>query len=159
MSLHQESKMLLVEKVLFLKSVSLFEYSPEYILAEIADIVKEQEVHTGETIFKSGDIGDSMYIIMKGSVNIHKDDKSLTNLHENDFFGELSLLDTETRSASATAMSHCHLMKIDQADLYELMESRMEVTRAIIKILCKRLRRQNEMSIRSASNQNPGFNI
>jgi hypothetical protein len=45
--------MLLVEKVLFLKSVSLFEYSPEYILAEIADIVKEMEVHTGQTIFKA----------------------------------------------------------------------------------------------------------
>jgi len=159
MSFHHESKMLLVEKVLFLKSVSLFEYSPEYILAEIADIVKEMEVHTGQTIFKSGDIGDSMYIIMKGTVNIHKDEKTLANLHENDFFGELSLLDTETRSASATAMSHCHLMKIEQADLYELMESRMEVMRAIIKTLCKRLRHQNEMSIRSSQNEGHGFNV
>jgi CRP-like cAMP-binding protein len=117
------------------------------------------EVHTGQLIFKSGDIGDSMYIIMKGTVNIHKDEKSLANLHENDFFGELSLLDTETRSASATAMSHCHLLKIEQADLYELMESRMEVTRAIIKTLSKRLRRQNEQTIRSAQNDGHGFNV
>ena len=66
---------------------------------------------------------------------------------ENNFFGDLSLLDTETRSASATTLTHAYLLKIDQEPFYELMENRIEVARGIIRTLCKRLREQNQKSI------------
>jgi CRP/FNR family cyclic AMP-dependent transcriptional regulator len=64
-------------------------------------------------------------------------------------FGELSLLDSETRSATATTQSDCFLFKIDQEPFYELLEARPEVARGFIKILCQRLRAQNEKSVAS----------
>jgi CRP-like cAMP-binding protein len=90
-----------------------------------------------------------MYVIYKGEVKIHKEDHTLVVLKENDFFGELSLLDTETRSASATTITQAYLLKIDQEAFYELMENRIEVARGIIRTLCKRLRVQNQKSIES----------
>ncbi|MCW5906660.1 MAG: cyclic nucleotide-binding domain-containing protein [Chitinophagales bacterium] len=138
-----ETRLLLIEKVLLLKSLSLFEETPETVLAEVAEILEEVNVEKNEPIFSDGDMAQCMYIIFKGQVRIHKGDHTLAILKENDFFGELSLLDTETRSASATAETEAFLLKIDQEPFYEIMESRIEVAKGIIKTLCKRLREQN----------------
>jgi CRP-like cAMP-binding protein len=65
-------------------------------------------------------------------------------LQQGDFFGELSLLDTEKRSATVTANSDCSLFRIDQEPFYDLIESRPEVVKGVIKILCKRIRAINQ---------------
>jgi CRP/FNR family transcriptional regulator, cyclic AMP receptor protein len=101
-------------------------------------------------IFKEGEIGDCMYIIHQGEVRIHKSNTTLAVLKEREVFGELALLDPEVRSATATADSNCILFRIDQEPLYEVIENRPEVARGFIKILCQRLRAQNEKSIRMA---------
>src|SRR5262245_45350096 len=98
------NKLLLIEKVIVLKSLSIFAETRETILAEIAHLIKEVEVPKDAEIFQEGEVGDSMYIIFRGTVRIHKGDRTLAIFNEKDFFGELSLLDTETRSASATAL-------------------------------------------------------
>jgi CRP-like cAMP-binding protein len=82
-------------------------------------------------------------------VKIHKGDIVLATLKEKEVFGELSLLDAEARSASATTDSSCILFSINQEPFYELIESRPEVARGFIKILCQRLRAQNEKSVQS----------
>lgn len=136
--------LLLIEKVLLLKSLSIFSETPETILAELAPLMQEEEVEQGEIVFNEGETGDCMYIIYSGQVQIHKGKTVLAILGEKEVFGELSLLDAETRSASATAASDSFLFKIDQEPFYELIESRPEVAMGFIKILCKRLRKQNE---------------
>ncbi len=140
-------KLLLFEKVLILKSLAIFSESPETILSELAPLMQEVEVEAGTVIFNEGDIGDCMYIIYKGQIKIHKGSTTLAILKEKEVFGELSLLDSETRSASATANTDCFLFKIDQEPFYELMETRPEVAKGFIKILCQRLRAQNEKAI------------
>ena len=148
-----ETRLLLIEKVLLLKSLSLFAETPETVLAEVAGILEEEEADAGKIIFKEGEIAQSMYIIFKGQVRIHKGEHTLVTLKENSFFGELALLDTETRSASATAETETFLLKIDQEPFYELMESRIEVAKGIIKELCRRLRAQNAKAIEQSKNQ------
>lgn len=140
-------KLLLFEKVLILKSLNLFSATPETILSELAPLVEEVEYSQGTTIFKEGDIGDCMYIIYRGEIRIHKGNMALALLKEKEVFGELSLLDSETRSATATCNTDCFLFKIDQEPFYELLESRPEIARGFIKILCQRLRLQNEKSV------------
>ena len=85
-----------------------------------------------------------MYVIYQGEVRLEKGGKTLTHLKDREVFGELSLLDSETRSASVITHKDCFLFKIDQEPFYDLMENRPEVMRGIIKMLCKRLRAQNE---------------
>ena len=140
-------RLLLVEKVFILKSLSIFKDTPEHILADLAPIMREEEFDENTLIFNEGDLGDCMYIIHQGSVKIHKGDTTLAILKEKEVFGELSLLDAEARSASATTASSCILFSINQEPFYELIESRPEVARGFIKILCQRLRAQNEKSV------------
>jgi CRP/FNR family transcriptional regulator, cyclic AMP receptor protein len=139
--------LLLVEKVLILKALSIFKDTPEHILADLAPLMEEEEYEQGTLIFKEGEIGDCMYIIHQGEVNIHKGGTTLAILKEKEVFGELSLLDAEVRSASATTNTDCVLFRIEQEPFYELIDNRPEVARGFIKILCQRLRAQNEKSI------------
>ena len=139
--------LLLVEKVLILKSVSIFKDTPENILADLAPLMEEEEFEQNSIIFKEGDIGDSMFIIHVGEVKIHKGGTDLAILKEKEVFGELALLDAEVRSATVTANTDCVLFRIEQEPFYELIDNRPEVARGFIKILCQRLRAQNEKSI------------
>ena len=139
-------RLLLVEKVLLLKSLALFEDTPENILANLAPLMKEIEYEAGIEIFKEGETGDCMYIIEQGNIRIHKGNTTLAILKDKEVFGELSLLDADTRSASATTETDCVLYKIDQEPFYELLDERPEVARGFIKILCQRLRTMNEKS-------------
>lgn len=132
--------LLIIEKVLLLKSMKIFETTPEPVLAELALLLREEEYETGTDVFKDGDYGDCMYIIYKGSINIHKDGKTIAVLPEKHFFGELALLDAETRSATATAQTDSYLYVLDQEPFYELLELRPDVARGIIKILSNRVR-------------------
>lgn len=140
------NRLLLIEKVLVLKSLNLFKDTPENILADLAPLMKEMQYEQGTEIFKEGETGDCMYIIQQGNIKIHKGNTTLAILKEKEVFGELSLLDADTRSASATAETDCILYKIDQEPFYELMDERPEVAKGFIKILCQRLRTMNEKS-------------
>jgi len=143
--------LLLNEKVLLLRSLSIFSDTPEIIVAELAPLMQQKEVEQGTLIFEEGEQGDCMYIILSGEIEIHKGKTMLAVLKEKEVFGELSLLDAETRSASATAKTDCLLFKIDQEPFYELIESRPEVAMGFIKILCKRLRQLNDKTALGAS--------
>lgn len=136
--------MLLVEKVFLLKSLELFHVTSENYLIGVAEIMKEVFIEKGQTIFKKGDTADSMYIIHSGEVQIFDNDHVFAVFRSKDIFGELSLLDAESRSASAKALTDCYLLKLDQEPFYELLSNNFEVTRGIIKTLCTRLRNQNE---------------
>ena len=140
------NRLLLIEKVLVLKSLNLLKDTPENILADLAPLMKEMQYEQGTEIFKEGETGDCMYIIQQGNIRIHKGNTMLAILKEKEVFGELSLLDADTRSASATADTDCILYKIDQEPFYELMDERPEVAKGFIKILCQRLRTMNEKS-------------
>ena len=140
------NRLLLIEKVLVLKSLNLFKDTPENVLADLAPLMKEMQYEQGIEIFKEGETGDCMYIIQQGNIKIHKGNTTLAILKEKEVFGELSLLDADTRSASATADTDCILYKIDQEPFYELMDERPEVAKGFIKILCQRLRTMNEKS-------------
>ena len=150
MSENSNQQLLLLEKVLLLKSLSIFKDSPETILADLAPLMKEEEIEQGTVVFEENEPGDCMYIILSGEIQIHKGKTTLAVLGEKEVFGELSLLDAETRSATATAKTDCVLFKIDQEPFYELIDSRPEVARGFIKNLCNRLRQLNEKTAQNS---------
>ena len=151
MSSNSNQPLLLLEKVLLLKSLNIFVDTPETILAELAPLMEEEEVEENTVIFEENEPGDCMYIILSGQIQIHKGNTTLAILKEKEVFGELSLLDAETRSATATAKTDCVLFKIGQEPFYELIETRPEVARGFIKNLCNRLRQINEKTARGQS--------
>lgn len=148
---HNDQRLLLIEKVLLLKSISIFRETPETVLAEVAELLEEEDFEAGVNIFMAGDEAQCMYIIFKGEVRIFKGEHTFAMMKEGECFGEYALLDTEARSASATTVTECLLLKMDQEPFYELMESRIEVAKGIIKTLCRRLKAQNEKVVNYSS--------
>src|SRR5690606_19162905 len=95
------------QKFSLLKKTTIFKHTPDKDLTDVAHILKEVTLKSGEQLFAKGDIGDCMYIIEQGSIRIHDGDYTFTHLGEKEVFGELSLLDSEPRSASATCDEDC----------------------------------------------------
>jgi CRP-like cAMP-binding protein len=139
--------MLLIEKVLILHSSEIFRNTPEAELIELAGILEEVYLGAGKNLFLKGDLGNCMYFIYKGKIRIHLGDHTLATLGDNEIVGELSVLDTEARSASATTLEECILLKLEQEPFYEIMMVNTEITKGILKTLCKRLRLLNEKSV------------
>jgi CRP-like cAMP-binding protein len=129
-----------IEKVMVLKTVSIFSETPDDVLAEVASLLEEQDVDAGEAVFRKGDLGTAMYVVVEGRVRVHDGERTLRELGERDIFGEMAALDPEPRSASVTALAPTRLFRLDQEDLYELMSDRIEVVRGVIRVLCRRLR-------------------
>jgi AAA family ATP:ADP antiporter len=129
-----------IEKVLILKTVNLFDGTPDEILAEVAALLAEVELLEGQTIFQKGDTGDCMYIIVSGQVKAHDDDTTFNTLVDGDVFGEMALLDPEPRLASITALEDTRLLRLDRAPFFELMEDHIEVVHGVIHVLSGHLR-------------------
>jgi ATP:ADP antiporter, AAA family len=133
-----------VERVLVLKTVSMFSQTPDNVLADVADLLEEVDVAENETIFQKGDTGDSLYVILDGRVRVHDGERLLNYLGESDVFGEMALLDTAPRLASVTAVEATRLFRLEQASFYELMAERPEVATGIIRVLTRHLRNRVE---------------
>lgn len=142
------------DRVLLLAQTSLFAQTPENVLASVTPIMKEEEYPAGQYIFHKGDLGTDMYVIYTGEIAILDGDTELARFGRGDFFGELALLDTETRSATAEAITNVRLLRIDQDDFYDLMEERGEVLRSIVRSLSGRIRRQNALIAQHANQAN-----
>ncbi|MCF0041038.1 cyclic nucleotide-binding domain-containing protein [Dyadobacter fanqingshengii] len=133
-----------MERVIVLKNTQLFAQTPENVLSSIAPIMKEITYSDSQEIFAKGDPGDSMYIIYTGQIGIYDGKKQLALFDKGEIFGELALLDTEPRSATTVAETDTLVFRIDQEDFFELMEERDEILRNVLRILCQRIRAQNE---------------
>lgn len=132
--------LLTVEKVIILKSVSIFTETPEEFLAQIAYALEEVDVDEGETFVTLGESADCMYVIVSGEVRVHVGERTVATLGDRDFVGELALLDEEPRSASITATKATRLLRLDRDDFYEVIHDYPEVSRGIMRVLSARLR-------------------
>lgn len=134
---------LTIDKVAILRDVSLFRGIPHEVLAGVATLLTERWAAPGERILEKGDPGDCLYVIASGRVRVHDGDRTLLYLDPLQFFGELSLLDAEPRSASVSAVERTHLFRLPQADFYALMSERPDITQSINRVLCGMVRSAN----------------
>ncbi len=135
-----EPRMLAIEKTIILKSVNIFADTPAEVLAELAQYLDEVEVETGQTIFEKGEPGNSMYIVVSGRVRVHEGTRLINELADRDVFGEMALLDSTPRVASVTASEPTLLLRLGQEPFYEVIASRGEIARGVIRVLTRYLR-------------------
>ena len=129
-----------VEKVLFLKSIDLFRALPGEELATIAEIAEEQPFAAGDAVFAEGEPGDALYLVVEGAVKVHKGDKTLSQLGAREVFGEMAVLDSDPRGASATVTKDAVLLKIGRDDFRDVLRERPEIGMGVIQVLSRRLR-------------------
>ena len=129
-----------IEKVLFLKSLDLFSQIPAENLAQIVKIAREVYFDQDQYIIKQGEIGNCLFLIIEGEVKVLTDNDEIARLGKKECVGEMSILDSEPRSASVIAVTDVVLLKINQEDFYEMISERPEVAQGVITMLTRRLR-------------------
>jgi CRP-like cAMP-binding protein len=141
----EESNMLsTLEKTIILKSTSLFKGISGEELFHVAQVMEEERLDTGSVLFSKGDVGDCLYVIVSGEILIHVDDLEVRRHPKGDYFGEMALLDGSPRSASATAMDETLLLKISRENFYDIMMSRHDVLKGVLKMMTERIRELTE---------------
>ena len=123
-----------------LKQTPLLSSAPECVLRELSAIARVIGVEAGEVLFEPGDCGSAMYIGVDGRVRAHDGDLVLNRLGPGAAFGEMSMLDSENRSASITAETDTSLIVLDQEPVREVLGREPEAMGFIIGVLCAKLR-------------------
>jgi len=138
------------EPIKILKNISLFsEFSLED-LAYVKSILIRKKYKKNETIFYEGDNGAEMFIVRSGQVKIlttsaDGQEMILGVLLPGDFFGEMSLLDNQPRSAMAVATAkETELLIIRQEDFLKLVREKASLFKEVMSELCRRLRAADE---------------
>jgi len=148
MEKNELSTFAILENVIFLKKTSLFSQVKTSELRAVATIAEELSFGPGDEVVKESDIGDSAYIIKEGRIKITKktSDAAMVDLAElssGECFGEMSLFDEESRSASAYALTGCRVLRIGRDDLVDVMAQYPFIAVELLKIFVQRLRKAN----------------
>jgi CRP/FNR family cyclic AMP-dependent transcriptional regulator len=133
---------LTVQKVAALQRIELFSGMTSVELSRIAAIAEQVVYSAGSVIFREGDYGQSMFLVLEGEVRLHTDTRDFETAIQNDYFGEMTLIDGDARSASATALSDCLLLSIGQEAFQQTLASNFEAALAIMRTLSQRLRKE-----------------
>jgi CRP/FNR family cyclic AMP-dependent transcriptional regulator len=103
----------------------------------------------GDYIFREGDAADVMYMIHKGKVQISKGtgtfNEKIRVLGEGEFIGEMAVINSMPRSASAVAVENCVLIKMDRESFDETVMKNHEFSVSVIRLLSERLRETDEL--------------
>lgn len=137
----------------FLKQVALFADLDPAELAKVAEISKEQRYNPGQPIFKEGEPGNRLFLILEGDVRISRDipgsgEEALAILKPGACFGEMAVFDRSERSTDAISNGGCRLLTISRADLEIVLDLdpdiAVKVLRAMVRLLSTRLRATND---------------
>lgn len=136
-----------------LREIDMFRGLKPVALERIARVAVEESHPRGAIIFRHGDPGDKLYLILEGKVRISREmpgmgEEALAILDGGKMFGEMALLDEAVRSADARAHERCRLLAIPRDGFDDLLfmdkELAYEVLWNVVRMLTGRLREMND---------------
>jgi CRP/FNR family cyclic AMP-dependent transcriptional regulator len=116
-------------------------------LAEVVDLVK---LGNGETLFRAGDPGEGLFLMRSGEVELSVRDNAgqkiiLDITKSGDFFGEIALLDSGARTASAVALTDSELIELDRDDLLLLFQKKPDAALSMLAAMGRMTRKADEL--------------
>lgn len=129
--------------------MSIFQSMSEPHLEAVARISVEKAYREKQVIFHQNDPGSMLFILKAGVSKISSIDREgkeviFKMVYENDFFGEMSLLDGCFRSATVTALDNCEALIIHRESFVKLIQENLPVVLDMLTVLCRRLRKTDE---------------
>ncbi len=132
-----------------LNKIPLFNSLSDSDLESLSESVRLQSLKKGQTLFRKGDEGSSLYIIQQGTIKIVLpsrlgDEVIVTMFSEGDFFGEMALFDGKPRSADALAMEPSKIYVLSRNDFLLFLQSNINAMKSILSQLTNRLRNTDD---------------
>jgi CRP/FNR family transcriptional regulator, cyclic AMP receptor protein len=134
----------------FLADIRMFDHLNEDDRLALANVIDELKVPAGHTLFQAGDPGESLFIIQTGEIELFIKDTAgqkivLTTAQAGDMFGELAMLDTGPRTATALALSDSDVLVLDRDDLVLLFRRKPEAALHMLAALSGLTRKADEL--------------
>lgn len=133
-----------VDRLLFVRRVPIFKELRDDFIVRLTSVMNELSFPANYTIFRQGEEGRSLYIVVSGRVKVHIGNKQLAEVEQGKYFGEMAVFDTQSRSASATTLEPCEFLELTQEQLYDAIEETPEIAVNIIRELSRLIRRLND---------------
>jgi len=132
-----------------LRRVPLFAELSEAEIARLGDIARDRSYPKNSVILFEDDPGDSLYVVVTGLVKvvlIGEDGREviLSVLNEGDFFGEMSLIDDQPRSAHVIAMEDSNLLVVRREDFQHRLREAPGIAVGMLRAMSRRLREADE---------------
>lgn len=131
-----------------LENVSLFADVPAHYRAELEKLSTLRKYAKNTVLVTEGDESTHLYVIRKGTVSCFLNNEdgrqvNLNYLHEGEYFGELSLIDGQPRSASVITITDCEILLVSRACVQDLIQKHPEFA---MSLLCEVTRRVRELT-------------
>ena len=135
----------LMQRLLALRKVPLFTELSLERLESIHQLMHESNYLAGECVVREGDIGDDLFILLEGELEIYKnhgtpDERLLNTLTPVAYMGEMAILDDSERSATAIASKDSRLLSLGGDTFKEIVLQTPEISFEIFKVLTARIR-------------------
>jgi len=123
-----------------LSQIDLFSSLTAQERDKLLEKVTPISIREGETLFKEGEAAQGMFILLRGMISIFKDDRFITQIRDPDYLGEMALIESSPRSASAIAASDAELLALDCATFQEIVARNPGALCSIMQSLSARVR-------------------
>ena len=139
------------DKLEVLKKIDIFSSFPEKTLEKLAEHCREIHLNDEEVLFHEGTIEARMYVILSGKLLVYKLKKDIDTSGPGEYLGEMSLIDSQSRSASVRAIGNAILLEIDAEDFQNYILPEPQALFSMMKTLTKRTR--NHLDIITSEHQ------
>jgi CRP/FNR family transcriptional regulator, cyclic AMP receptor protein len=102
------------------------------------------EVGSGHSLFGEGEPGDTMFVVLDGAVEVTHGGRLIETIGPGGLIGELALIDTAPRSATAITATPSRLVAVDRQEFTFLVQEHPTFALQVMKVMAERLRRANE---------------
>lgn len=106
--------------------------------------IEARSFKAGDVIFREGDEANELFVIKSGQVRIQIDNRTMTELAADSIFGEMALIDSEPRSATAVAVTDVELVPVSEKQFLFLVSQTPYFALKVMRVLAQRLRVTNK---------------
>jgi len=137
----QDRNLSTIEKVIFLKSVDIFEHAAIEELGRLAALTQEVRFEAGETIYREGDPVEAIYVILKGCAAVQSNGKVIREVGEKHVVGALAALDLNSALRTVKAIEPVHALKLNVQDFQDVLSSDFELVKAVFRVVSEHIRK------------------
>ncbi len=135
----------LTDKILHLKNIEIFADLSVNELAAVASVTEEASFDEMEVVFREGDIGDTLFLVVEGEVAVIKDwnaerEFELDTIGPGDYFGEMALFGDDRRSATIRVKKNARFLTLNKQELQEIVREYPQIALHVCRVLSMRIR-------------------
>ena len=136
----------LTDKILHLKKIEIFADLSVNELAAVASVTEEAAFDEMEMVFREGETGDTLFLVLEGEVAVIKDcnadrEIELDTIGPGDYFGDMALFGDDRRSATIRVKKDARFLTLNKQELQEIVREYPQIALHVCRVLSMRIRR------------------